>query len=145
MEQVAKQFIELMHQYEATDYNTLVALARNSMSVIMNSPTAISLFKQMGRDPKEIANVIIALFAATVNADGAYSAKEQKFIEDVVGTKADFLGDFPIESSADLADAVVDALTQEEKSDAINLAATIAACDGNVDLAESKFIIRLLA
>ena len=144
MEQVAQQFLDLIHKYESTDHEVLVSLARESMSNLVSSPAMIDLFKQMGKNTEDIASVIVALFAASANADGKYSDTEMKFISEIAGANADFIGELPAEHSAELVDAIVDVLTDVEKGDAINLAATIAACDGNVNLAESKFLIRLL-
>ena len=134
-------FNEMMQKWVNTDYDTLVALAKEAVVRVMPACKRV--------DPKYNGNYMLtALLLSAVGADGVFSGLENKMLQDVMGLDEEDvkkLISMYDRRMADLADNFADNMSGDTKADVIMLVSAFASVDERINAEETAFIKKLFA
>ena len=133
-------FKELLQKYVNTDYNTLVAMARDSLGKVM------PLLKVLDSDNDGIV-LLIAILNAGIGADGQLTAKERAFLGDAMQLEPkaiDNLISLFTGKEFNLVDLLHDKLDGDAQFHVFNLVAILAACDETISRDEVNFLRTIL-
>lgn len=135
-----KKFKVLMKKYVNMDYDELVVLAKTSLGECRDLLTKV--------DPKyNGAIAVVTMVNASLMADGKLSAKEIRFLRDVMGMEEDDVKTLVSRFTGkeyEVIDMMADLASVEEKMAIINFIATIAACDEKISAGESAFLLKII-
>ena len=134
---------ELLKKYVNTDYDELLALANYNFGFFKET-----LDKAFGKD--DAATAVMVIFSACTGVDGKLTQLEYKFIRDFTETDVDYdtvlamvsaLGDA---KGRELADKIVDALNDDQKSNLLSFCLCFLAVDETISRDEIDFLIKLM-
>lgn len=134
------KFRELLQQYVNTDYETLVAMARESYGKIA------PVFEELDEDNKG-SLLLIAMLNAGIGADGQLTVKEKEFLGHAFGIKPNTVDNMIklfTGKEFDLINIIHDKLDGEEKFHIFSLIAILAACDETISRDEIMFLREVL-
>ena len=134
------QFRELLQKYVNTDYNTLVAFARDSLNKI--TPVFEALDKEHNG-----SLLLVAILNAGIGADGQLTVKEKAFLNDAFGlapATVDNLINLFTGKEFDLIDILHDKLDGDARFHVFNIIAVLAACDETISRDEINFLRKVM-
>jgi uncharacterized tellurite resistance protein B-like protein len=134
------QFRELLQKYVNTDYNTLVACARDSLNKVT------PLFEALDKDHNG-SLLLVAILNAGIGADGQLTVKEKAFLHDAFGLEpatVDNLISLFTGKEFDLIDILHDKLDGDAQFHVFNIVAILAACDETIPRDEINFLRKVV-
>ena len=135
-----EKFKVLMKKYVNMDYDELVVLAKTSLGECRDLLTKVDS-KYNG------AIAVVTMVNASLMADGKLSAKEIRFLRDVMGMEEDDVKTLVSRFTGkeyEVIDMMADLASVEEKMAIINFIATITACDEKISAGESAFLLKII-
>ena len=133
-------FNEMMQKYVDADYETLVAIAKDSIVELL--PTC----KKVDTEHEGMF-MLTSIVLSAIGADGVLIAKEKQFLRDVLGLSDEQISTFIKMYSSkmvDLVDKFADDLSQDIKIQTISLVLSVASVDEKISREETAFIRKLL-
>ncbi|MBQ8894534.1 MAG: TerB family tellurite resistance protein [Clostridia bacterium] len=133
-------FNEMMQKYVDADYETLVAIAKDSIVELL--PTC----KKVDTEHEGMF-MLTSIVLSAIGADGVLTAKEKQFLRDVLGLSDEQISTFIKMYSSkmvDLVDKFADDLSQDIKIQTISLVLSVASVDEKISREETAFIRKLL-
>jgi uncharacterized tellurite resistance protein B-like protein len=137
---IEAQFRELLQKYVNTDYNTLVACARDSLNKVT------PLFEALDKDHNG-SLLLVAILNAGIGADGQLTVKEKAFLHDAFGLEPatiDNLISLFTGKEFDLIDILHDKLDGDAQFHVFNIVAILAACDETISRDEINFLRKII-
>lgn len=141
MSNLANDFKEWLQTYVNEDRETLLGLAKISLSKIV--PVFEAVF------PQENASVILStvIILGAVGADGTVDAKEKSFIQELFGIDSEAVdGIIKLHNGKEkeVIKPLVNAVDDDTKFAILNLVAVVLACDETIDVNEQRYILDLI-